>query len=671
MPLALSNCSSNREVDRPMRPFRSIVQVLIGRIFVLAVVVLLIALGLQAWWAQAQNEQHFQELIQEVSDTNVPMMALALWDIEPDALRAQIDFLAKRPEIGYVQLKATTGQVFEKGAASLLGSENVHRLGIPSPQGNLTLGELTLVVNPSYFWRNFFNMAWQAALAYCLLTAVICLLIVYMLKHDLQRPLQNIAQFASELTSENLIHTLQLDPRSNAREDEIDLLARAFAQLQNSLQRHIDDLNALVTERTAQQEKLLLANQKSQVANLAKSQFLATISHELKTPLNGILGMAQLLKHVDITPAQRMEYAQIILDSGKSLDTLIKDLLDISQIEANKLVLRSEPCDVVALTHDVTTLFFRSAQQKNLTIESQWLGQPDGLFRTDPIRLRQMLSNLVSNAIKFTETGFVRIVGQEVERNGAEAILEFSVSDSGIGIAADKLDLLFKRFSQVDASHTRSFEGTGLGLSIIEGLAKRMGGGVGVESQMGVGSRFWFRIQVVVLDASGHVWGGAATAVSNPSARENASAAVASPAKAETTQPGQARHRGMAMVVEDNPINQKIVEAALARVGMQAVCLSNGQEAVNAVTQGLQPHVILMDMQMPIMNGLEATQAIRAWELGAQAKRIPILGLTAGSGPDIEQECIESGMDAVLFKPVDLDLLQAAVMPFADDPATV
>jgi CheY-like chemotaxis protein len=346
---------------------------------------------------------------------------------------------------------------------------------------------------------------------------------------------------------------------------------------------------------------------------------------------------------------------------------LIKDLLDISQIEANKLVLRSEPCDVVALTHDVTTLFFQAAQQKSLRIDSQWLGQPDGLFRTDPIRLRQMLSNLVSNAIKFTESGFVHIVGQVVERNGAEAILEFSVSDSGIGIAADKIDLLFKRFSQVDASHTRSFEGTGLGLSIIEGLAKRMGGSVGVESQTGVGSRFWFRIQVVVLDATGNLWGDIPGPLSSQSWHNNATPVMVT----QVAKPTDARGRGMAMVVEDNPINQKIVETALARMGLRAVCMNNGQEAVNAVTQGLKPVVILMDMQMPVMNGLEAARAIRGWELVAQTKRIPILGLTAGSGPEIEQECIDSGMDAVLFKPVDLDLLQAAVIPFADDPALV
>lgn len=669
MHLDSSNFSSNREQDLQMRPFRSIVQVLIGRIFVLALALLLIALAMQAWWAQAQNEQHFQELMQEVSDTNVPMMALALWDIEPNAIRSQIDFLAKRPEIGYVQLKATTGQVFEQGDPGLLTSEYVHHLVVISPQGKLKLGELTLVVNPSYFWRNFLNMAWQAAFGYCLLTAVICLLIVYMLKHDLQRPLQNIAQFASGLTSENLTHALQLDPRSNVREDEIDMLARAFAQLQHSLQRHIGDLNGLVTERTTQQEKLMLANQKSQVANLAKSQFLATISHELKTPLNGILGMAQLLQHRDITHQQRLEYAQIIFDSGKSLETLIHDLLDISQIEANKLVLRSEPCDVVSLTHDVTTLFFQAAQQKNLVIDSQWLGQPNGLFRTDPIRLRQMLSNLVSNAIKFTEAGFVRIVGQEVERNGAEAILEFSVSDSGIGIAAEKIDLLFKRFSQVDASHTRSFEGTGLGLSIIEGLAKRMGGSVGVESQVGVGSRFWFRIQVVVLDASGNLWGEVVPSFSNPAMQVDTLSDPVVKGAEPVAKPVKTKARGLAMVVEDNPINQKIVETALTRVGFRSICKSNGLEAVNAVTQGLQPDVILMDMQMPIMNGLEATRAIRSWEMGKPSQRIPILGLTAGSGSEVEQECIDSGMDAVLFKPVDLDILQAAVIPYADDSA--
>jgi len=654
--------------NRNLRSFRSIVQALIGRIFLLAMVLLMIALGLQAWWAQEQNKQHFQELMQEVGETNVPMMALALWDIEPAALRAQLDFMAKRPEIGYVQIKSATGQVYAQGDAQLLGSQTAHRLAIQSPQGNLQLGELTLVVNPSYFWRNFFSMAWQAAFGYCVLTAVICLLIVFMLKHDLQRPLESIAQFASELTSEKLIHSLQLERRPSAHEDEIDVLARAFNQLQRSLRRHIEDLNGLVIERTAQQEKLMVANQKSQVANLAKSQFLATISHELRTPLNGILGMAQLLKHAGVTDQQRVEYAQIILDSGKSLETLISDLLDISQIEANKLVLRSEPCDVGNLTHDVTTLFYQTAQSKKLNIDSVWQGAMGQLFRTDPIRLRQMLSNLVSNAIKFTEQGFVRVVGQEVERNGAEAILEFSVSDSGIGIAPDKLDLLFKRFSQVDASHSRSFEGTGLGLSIIEGLAKRMGGSVGVESQAGVGSRFWFRIQVVVLDAAGKLWHDAAAPWVAQVAPVASPEHHLMPASGGTSVPAKSVGRSLALVVEDNPINQKVVQNSLSRIGLQSMSLTNGLEAVNAVTQGLQPQVILMDMQMPVMNGLQATLAIRAWEVKAHRKRIPIIGLTAGSGVEIEQECLDSGMDAVLFKPVDLDLLQTAVLPYVDDP---
>jgi signal transduction histidine kinase/CheY-like chemotaxis protein len=640
------------------RPFRSIAQVLIRRIWALALVILFLALGFQAWWAQIQNKQHFTELIQEVADTNVPMMSLALWDIEPQALRAQLDIMAKRPEIGFVQLKAATGQVFEQGDPHLLDSQSVYRLNISSPQGNVQLGELILSINPGYFWRNFLTMAWQAAIGSCVLTVLICWLIVVMLQRDLERPLQNIAQYASELTSDNLTESLQLNRRPNARKDEIDLFAMAFTKLQQNLRQRIDDLNQLVEERTFQQEKLLLANQKSQVANLAKSQFLATISHELKTPLNGILGMAQLLKHADTTEIQRAEFAQIILDSGKSLQTLINDLLDISQIEANKLVLRSEPCDIVALTHDVTTLFLQSAQLKNLDIQSKWLGETGPLYRTDPIRLRQMLSNLVSNAIKFTEKGFVHIEGKEIERNGAEAILEFSVTDSGIGISQDKLSLLFKRFSQVDSSHSRSFEGTGLGLSIIEGLAKRMGGQVGVESQADIGSRFWFRIQVVVLDAAGNSW-----QATPPSGQLQAASPHQAPV-VEGLSIVKKDYRGLVMVVEDNPINQKIVESVLSRIGISCVCFTNGQEAVNAVIQGTQPQVVLMDMQMPVMNGLEATRAIRAWECSVHAKPIPIIGLTAGSGADLEKECLDSGMSAVLFKPVDLDLLQTLVLPY-------
>jgi signal transduction histidine kinase/CheY-like chemotaxis protein len=640
------------------RPFRSIAQVLIRRILALALVILVLALCFQALWAQQENKQHFKELMQKVADTNVPMMSLALWDIEPQTVQAQLNIMAKRPEIGFVQLKAGTGQVFEQGDVRLLTSESVYRLNINAPQGNVKLGVLSLAINPAYFWRNFLDMAWQAAVGSCVLTALICLLIVVMLKRDLERPLQNMAQFVSDLSSDKLTETLPLDRRLNIHRDEIDLFAQAFTQLQQNLRQRLEDLNQLVEERTSQQEKLIIANQKSQVANLAKSQFLATISHELRTPLNGILGMAQLLKHADTTESQRHEFAQIILNSGKSLETLINDLLDISQIEANKLVLRSEPCDVVALTHDVTSLFFQAALSKNLKIEAKWLGEQGQLFRTDPIRLRQMLSNLLSNAIKFTEQGHVQIEGKEIEQNGAEAILEFSVTDSGIGIESDKLDLLFKRFSQVDSSHSRSFEGTGLGLSIVEGLAKRMGGHVGVESQYGVGSRFWFRIQVVVLDAAGNLW--KATPTPLPLLKE-----LTKSHRTPEVLSSESKHRqGLTVVVEDNPINQKIVESVLTRMGLQCVCFVNGQECVNAVLQGLEPQVILMDMQMPVMNGLEAARAIRAWEYQMRKKPIPIVGLTAGSGAGLEQECIDSGMDAVLFKPVDLDLLQSEVLQY-------
>jgi signal transduction histidine kinase/CheY-like chemotaxis protein len=531
-------------------------------------------------------------------------------------------------------------------------------LQIALPQNNLPLGELTLVLNPDYFWNSFLELAAETALGYSLLICVICLLIFYILRRDLERPLQTIANFAANLTSENLTTPLLINRHKLSYEDEITQLANGFSKLQIKLREHIDDLNHLISERTINQKKLEAANQESQSANLAKSQFLATVSHELRTPLNGILGMAQILQKPHLDESQRQEYAQIIIDSSKALNLLIGDLLDITQIEANKLVLRSEPCNVQAITQDIAALFQENAKAKNLELKVTWNGPENQNYRADGLRLRQMISNLVSNAIKFTSSGFIHIESSEIERSGAEAMLMISVTDSGIGIPNDKLNLLFKRFSQIDSTHSRMFMGTGLGLSIVESLAKRMGGEVGVESVLGKGSRFWFKIQTVLLDGQG------AVLLDFPKLEDIKtppfeSAQASNGFITDSQKPQQNR---FVMVVEDNPINQKIVGNVLTRMGARIEYFNNGLDAVNAMTQGAsKPQLILMDMQMPIMDGLCATQEIRKWETSTSQRRTPIIGLTAGSGESSAHECIQSGMDEVLFKPVDLDVLQNAI----------
>jgi signal transduction histidine kinase len=237
----------------------------------------------------------------------------------------------------------------------------------------------------------------------------------------------------------------------------------------------------------------------AEAANVAKSRFLATMSHEIRTPMNGILGMAQLLLMPNLADGEREEYARTILACGQTLLTLLNDILDLSRIEAGKIQLESTLFDPAQLIHETRQLFLAAAGKRDLPLDAHWDGPAGQSYRSDTLRLRQMLANLVGNAIKFTAQGHVRIEVSERSRDQEGAMLEFSVSDTGVGIPADKLELLFRPFSQADSSTTRVFGGSGLGLSIVRSLAQLLGGEVGVESTPGKGSRFWFRIRAGVV----------------------------------------------------------------------------------------------------------------------------------------------------------------------------
>jgi PAS domain S-box-containing protein len=257
-----------------------------------------------------------------------------------------------------------------------------------------------------------------------------------------------------------------------------------------------------ISERKQLEADLLSARDAAVAANLAKSRFLTTMSHEIRTPMTAVMGLANLLTQADITDAERIEYASAIVDSGDRLMTIINSLLDLSKIEADKLELEQialDPASILAQSH---ALFAPSALAKGLAMTFQWHSQGLASFASysgDPHRVTQMLFNLVNNAQKFTREGLVRIEGYEVEHDDSAALLEFSVSDTGCGIANDKLDLLYQDFSQANRAVSRNYGGSGLGLSIVRKLAELMGGTVGVESTLGQGSRFWFRIRVTRL----------------------------------------------------------------------------------------------------------------------------------------------------------------------------
>jgi PAS domain S-box-containing protein len=382
------------------------------------------------------------------------------------------------------------------------------------------------------------------------------------------------------------------------------------------------------------------ARQSAETANTAKSAFLANMSHEIRTPMNGILGMAQLLLTPGISDAERQDYARTILGSGETLLTLLNDILDLSKVEAGRLELESAVFEPAQLVHETQLLFAGSATRKGLQLQAAWHDKAEQRYRADPHRLRQMLANLVGNAIKFTAQGQIRIDAREISRADASALLEFSVSDTGTGIPADKQAQLFQPFSQADSSITRQFGGTGLGLSIVRSLARLMGGDVGLESEVGRGSRFWFQLRAAVV------------APDEESRQQSRTGRAATPAAALPAQ-----WSGRVLVVEDNPVNSKVIAAMLTKLGITVTLATDGQQCVDRITQGEQPDLVFMDIQMPVMDGYAATRRIREWEAAGQRPRLPIIALTADAFEEDRQRCLAAGMDDFLTKPINIQAL--------------
>jgi len=391
----------------------------------------------------------------------------------------------------------------------------------------------------------------------------------------------------------------------------------------------LQDLQDLQTARDAAED-----------ANQAKSAFVATMSHEIRTPINGIMGLTELLLRSEVTDEQRQRL-QLIAKSADLLTELVGDVLDLSRIEAGRTELELQPLSLREVIQHVIQTRTPSAEDKGLLLSMDVEdGVPDG-WRGDALRLRQILNNLLGNAVKFTNRGEVRLEVRARDVTSTGATLDFAVIDTGVGIAEDRLPRIFDPFTQADQSITRRFGGSGLGLYIAAQLVQQMGGRIEVVSQEGLGSRFTFSLPLERVEI----------------AEPTAAAADAVPVEPLSV-----------LLAEDNEVNQLVVGDLLRGEGHRVTAVGNGAEAVAAAVAGTFD-VVLMDMQMPEMDGIEATRRIRQREAETGDGHLPIVALTAHAQPQHRGEAEDAGVDGYLTKPLRAAQLSAVLAGLAQDAA--
>ncbi|KRA62601.1 histidine kinase [Caulobacter sp. Root656] len=570
---------------------------------------------LQQWSVARQESQANHAILAQMVAAGA---AAPLADHNTVGAYRALEAVAKAPGVASVRLTDMQGQVVAQVGASQ--DAEVDTLVRPIKLGSRQVGALSLAARrPSLTDIMARDLALTGTLFFG--SAGLAILLANGLARRMTKPMERLSRAMREVAADGRFKPVE----ESADDDVFHSLTSSFNHLVSRLEINDHDLRGAMAE-------LVKARDDANAANVLKSHFLANMSHEIRTPLNGVLAMTEVMAMGELSAAQR-ERLSVIRESGSLLLSVLNDVLDLSKIEAGRLDLVERDFDLASLALSIRESYATQARAKNLDFGVFVAPEALGSWRGDVDRLRQILGNLVSNALKFTLEGSVSV---RFASSDDGAGLRVDVVDTGIGIDAETLPRLFDKFVQADSSTTRRFGGSGLGLSICNELATLMGGGVHVQSREGQGSTF----TVVVTMPRGE---------------------AAAPAPMEAAPPPiESERRLRVLAADDNPTNQKVIAAVLAPLGAEVELVADGAACVEAWKRGAYD-IVLMDIHMPVMDGVEAARTIRALEAGEGRKRIPIVAVTANALVHQVEGYMAAGMDGHVAKPIEVTKLYDAI----------